>query len=72
MMENSSFAKEAASQSVAELSWLIVGLACIGSNSAPTEPNGHARKTTELHMLDIFICQGGSLPHHAGYNNLAC
>ena len=54
MMENSSFAKEAASQSVAELSWLIVGLACTGSDSAPTEPNGHARETTELHMLNIY------------------
>ena len=67
MMENS-FAKEAASPSVAELSWLIVGLACTGSDSAPAECNGHACETTELHML----CQGGSLPYHAGYNNLAC
>ena len=53
-MKNSSFAKEAASQSVAELSWLIVGLACTGSDSAPAEPNGHARETTELHMLNIY------------------
>ena len=72
MMENSSFAKEVASPSVAELSWLIVGLACTGSDSAPAEPNGHAHETTELHMFNIFICQGGSLPYHAGYNNLAC
>ena len=68
MMENFSFAKEAASPSVAELSRLIVGLTCTGSDSTPAERNGHARETTELHML----CQGGSLPYHAGYNNLAC
>ena len=57
MMENSTFAKEAASPSVAELSWLIVGLACTGSDSTPAERNGHARETTELHML----CQGGTV-----------
>ena len=55
MMENSSFAKEAASPSVAEeLSWLIVGLACTESDSALAEPSGHARETTELHMLNIY------------------
>ena len=37
MMGNSSFAKEAASPSVAELSWLIVGLAYTESDSAPAE-----------------------------------
>ena len=54
MMKNSSFAKEAASPSIAKLSWLIIGLACTGSDSAPAEPNGHARETTELHMLNIY------------------
>ena len=54
MMENSSFAKEAANQSVAELSWLIVGLACTGSDSTPAELNGHARETTKLHILNIY------------------
>ena len=54
MMGNSSFAKEAASPSVAELSWLIVGLVCTGSDSTPAEPNGHVRETTELHMLNIY------------------
>ena len=34
--------------------WLIVGLTCTESDSAPAEPNGHARKTTELHMLNIY------------------
>ena len=47
------------SQSVAKLSWLIVGLACTGSNSAPAEPNRHARETTELHMLNIYIHLSG-------------
>ena len=55
MMENSSFAKEAASPSIAELSWLIVDLACTGSDNAPAEPNGHARETTEFHMLNIHL-----------------
>ena len=54
MMENSSFAKEAASPSVAELSWLIIGLACTGSDGAPAGPNGHACETTELHMPNIY------------------
>ena len=55
MMENSSFATEAASPSVAELSWLIVGLAYTGSDNAPAETNGHACETTELHMLNIHL-----------------
>ena len=48
------FCKRGCSPSVAELSWLIVGLACTGSDSTPAEPNGHARETTELHMLNIY------------------
>ena len=54
MMENSSFAKKAVNPSVAELSWLIVGLMCTESDSASAEPIGHACETTELHMLNIY------------------
>ena len=50
MMETS-FAKEAASPSIAKLTWLIVGLVCTGSDSTPAEPNG---ETTELYMLNIY------------------
>ena len=54
MMEILLLQKRLQAKSVAELSWLIVSLACTGSNSAPAEPNGHPRETTELHMLNIY------------------